>query len=1096
MQPQIQLNNADVIHKFVAESDEDFLKEFGDNEVTIPDTINDKGVDLAGGLMDQAIFGCKKNLTCRCGELHGLYNENVLCEDCKVTVTKKALRTRLFGYFKTHVAMINPLFEDDYFTKVLKLKKKDIEKFYGPNDIFFTPDSKGTLKFKIDGEEVIGKITFNAGVHKIGVGIESIPTIINSYVRDFKVHVYFVDKPELYNFLATNPASSIVRVIPVGYREVHQINNGNVVDTLNILYKMIMSSAIRVRTFKENNPNYLYSASYWHCVNALHNEYSGLMLNGGFKFKSVPIKDYPKIMNKKNGLIRGNMLAKRGYFSGRSVNSSPHPGLIDISEDEALLPMQLAKNMLRLNITKILCAEYGCSIQNAMERISNLDETVMKILHDFDGQFYVYITRAPALYKFSFMAFKMRINFDLEDKTIKIHPLQNAMYNLDYDGDTQATMIPITFQAQNEAKNKALPSKTPFYDRDGSPIYEFGLEFVYGLFYMTEAKYGRLIGTFDGPSYECDYEELDGIKVTIGSRKIKDVFDKHGVKGYELGQNLNKKVLKKITSQILRSKDHEFKDALKVLSEMTLLSTEAFSESGLSIKFNDFVEIDKTKLKSLDKIIDYIIEEELLIKQLEKSAPVDNAFMAMVNSGTKGNHTQIKQIMISKGVLVDGNGNYLPPIKNSLSDGLTADEFVTTIAAGRRGMVSKSLSTADTGYFYYRLVKSMRDIRIDMDDCGSLDKGIMTKLSDTEGRHLAEFVGRLSPNHLMTDEDINSSINYFGEDKLVKLRSPITCTSTEGVCKKCYGNHISSNRPSVVGDNIGVITGSTMSEVMSQAMLRNFHTAGSTDILKMVIPSIFDVDKLEVEVLKDHTKIQLNNLEYLIPTSRLSISKTESIKAGEDVFSYDLSNNDVNRQFDKLERILDMMKTADPAVISPISGIMTLGGVVDKTVYELNKTLNIDLPRKVRHIDVVVTGDDGKSVTLKVGYKKMLLIPFGKRVEKGDILTEGDINYRKFVTFHSKERVIDSLLKDFKDIYTSQGAYLKPIHFEMLVNHLMTIIDDVTFKLEGITSKGLGRSYAQHLSLGWMKKAIPHILDELSELGNTNADRIILGTYK
>ena len=203
--------------------------------------------------------------------------------------------------------------------------------------------------------------------------------------------------------------------------------------------------------------------------------------------------------------------------------------------------------------------------------------------------------------------------------------------------------------------------------------------------------------------------------------------------------------------------------------------------------------------------------------------------------------------MVSKGILVDGQGNYLPPIKSSLSEGLSIDEFVTTIAAGRRGMVSKSLSTADTGFFYYRLVKSMRDIVVDKTDCGS-SEGIRLPVNESQGRFLAKDYGNISKGTLLTDEVISNLVTYYGSKSEVVVRSPITCRSTEGnVCGCCYGVNIAKNSVIEVGSKVGVITGSTMSEIMSQAMLRNFHTAGSTDIKREEVFAESDIDELDTK---------------------------------------------------------------------------------------------------------------------------------------------------------------------------------------------------------------------------------------------------------
>lgn len=1082
---------------FTFESDEDFLKEFGKYEVKVPDTVTDKMVDIPGGLLDQAIFGCSRNYVCRCGEYNGIIYEGEVCEKCGVEVTSNRVTKTRYGYAKLHIDLVHPLYETVIFTKILRVKAKDIPMFYGPNQIFFSESAKGPLKVVYEGQELRGHITYNSGLISLGYGIEAVPVIINMMIKNFNVHSYFDTRKELYDNLIQHPTISILRLLPTFYRPIYLNGKNKMIDSLNITYKSVVSFAHRIRFYKEGSDKYYLNGAFWFQVDNLRSLMDKLYVHGGLVFKGTPIKTYPKVLSRKGGLIRGNLLGKRSDFSSRSVNTSVAAKDINVAYDEMIVPFTSSKNLLRVHLMKKLNQEFGYDFSESMRMIDENHEVVMNLMKEMDGKYYIYTCRAPSLYKQSFMGFLLRINFDLDDKTIKIHPLQNSMFNLDYDGDQMGLFLPITIQAQSELRDRAVPSSTPFYDKNGAPIYEFTLEFIYGLYYMTDSSLGT---NYDvNNPYYCDYTLVDGKRITKGSEVIKELFDTYGFdEYYELGQLINKKFLGKLVYQLLSDNPDRRRDVLILLNELMKASTAGFSESGLSIKFSDFIDIDKSKLKTIDKTIDYILEEEKLIKELESKAKPDNAFMSMLKSGAKGNYTQIKQVMIGKGILVDGNGDYLPPIKNSLADGLDFDEFITTISAGRQGMVSKSLSTAKTGYLYYRLVKSLRDYQLVEEDCRrhtpKLIDGIYVSLKDAEGRYLSEAIDDLPVDSLIIGDNFKSLTSKYDLNKLIKVRSPLTCSSEHGVCCKCYGIEISRGTPSYVGMKAGIITGSSLSEVLSQAMLRNFHTAGSTNIDKETVKSKSNIDKLEVVDYPEHQLIKLDKKEYLIPKSNLTIHKMENISSGDEVFSYNVGNSDINRQYNKLESILESKKSNDPAVVAPIDGLFEFVKIVDEVVKVKDKKIGLEVPKRVRNVVVKIVDGD-KSKILNVPYHKIYQVPFNSYVKKGQLLTDGDINYKTSSSVMSADQMISSMLHDLDSIYLSQGSDIRSIHFEVVVNHLLTVVDEKA-TVNGITNQGLDRSFIQHMSLGWYGKAMADIFDELKEIGNTNADRVVLGTYK
>lgn len=679
-----------------------------------------------------------------------------------------------------------------------------------------------------------------------------------------------------------------------------------------------------------------------------------------------------------------------------------------------------------------------------------------------------------------------------------------------------AVFLPITIEAQDEARAKATPSTIPFYDKNGSPIYEFSLEFIYGLYYATNSEFS----SEEYPEHLCYVIGDSG--ETRGSLEVVAILSKYKAeKYYQAGTVINKKVIRKMTKELIRNLPRE--EALEVLMELMELSTRAFSESGLSLKFSDFVELDRSILQECKTPLQYEVEEGRLIKEFEAKASPDNSLLSIVKSGARGNYTQIKQLVISKGYLVDSNGNYLPPVYHSLYDGLSLEEFITTVSASRRGMVSKSLSTAETGYSFYKIAKSMRDLEITKEDCEA-ERGLSVPLADSLDRYLAVGVDEFPRDTLMTEEVIKT-LEHRGVTE-VEIRSPITCCCETGTCIKCWGKDVSHDKPIEVGAKVGVITGATISEIMTQAMLKNFHTAGVIHSKAAVIENpdlehMERVDKFYKIPVKD------SNLIYLLPEDIVTITdkaRAESPRDGaEDVVhprseaggrgcqsarevKYFLSNDDVRVKFEQLKSILNA-NTGD-ALIAPCSGVLSLDEIVNKISWDGGDNSELSpKPVRLQYYQVRITGEDGKVTELKVPYHNHLLVPLGTEVKQGQILSSGFINYQQLLDLTDRDTVARQMVNDLLEIYHSQGSDLRPVYLELVVKHILGLApselggaaegDDEADKprLQSIMDQGHDRSYLQWTSLGHINKAYPYILDRLNDIGNTNAERIALGTY-
>lgn len=1120
-------------YKFLLSTDEDFLINNMDRRVTVPDTVNNAGVDIPGGLLDQAIFGPLENYSCKCKKYTGLFNEGVICEKCGVEVGKRKLRFEREGYIQLPVPYINPLYEDELIRKVLKLNRKAIKDLHSNNPVYFKFNPKSSYRIRIDKTDsellkqfslyidsseleliedgsyyyIPGLVSILSGEVFLGYGVKAIEELSKIFDDSFNTNsVYWINnKSTIRNFSKGALTSRIIRLQPAGFRDVSKIDDIVTVNDINIIYKSILSASISLE-FMERNcegdlEKLISQGDYLLIYMLMLQDIKGLYF-GGLKFKNKPISNYSKILNKKGGLVRNSLLGQRSIFSGRSVNSTLSPKLISVARDEVIVPYVLAKNLFRLQLMNKLNKDYDYDYNEINEMINENHDIVIKELYkSFSGEYYVYLTRAPALYGHSLMGFRLTINDDRDDKTLIVHPMINSMFNLDHDGDTMALFLPLSKESQLEVVNRGLVRTRPFYDKTGDSVYELTLEHIYGLFNATSSELGELKSSLDECEYYSDYIEENGIKVTKGSTLIESYLSEFNSTYYTRGEVIDKKRAKKLINSLLINEDID--EVLEFFDKLAIISSDSATESGLSFLMKDLIEVDKSDLVKIDNPFEYQHEEERLIDSI-KSSPINgNNIRLMIESGAKGNYSQVKQIMISKGVLLDSKGNIMNPVKNSLNDGLTIDEFFTTIKASRKGIADKVLSTAESGYFMYRVTKSLRDLRILEHDCGT-DKYGTENLEDIEGLYLAQNLGKHTSGTYISREIHKECMEFYKDPKMkVKVRNTIYCKTKNGKCRKCFGKVLSRDALPDDNENIGIIAGTTLSEIVTQLVLRNFHLAGSTDINKISRKSKSENSRVVIEEKGDFRLVKMDGLEYLIKKNDLLVHKTKADSEGDKMFSFSEGHNDISSSFKVLDDVVEMRKPTDPSLIATVDGTFKFSEVVDRITYKADKKLGVELPSKEKFIKVYIETSEGVKVEYKVPFSRTFIVPFNSKVRVGQILTTGNINIKEYYKYNGFDATAEKIVDIIKTQYNSQGIYVHKKYIELLTSFIVNnhpdtndnyYNPDLQSEFRGVTRLGLNRSFFQHLSLGWYAEGTKKLLTDYC-LGDTNADKIALGTY-
>ena len=675
-----------------------------------------------------------------------------------------------------------------------------------------------------------------------------------------------------------------------------------------------------------------------------------------------------KKISKKEGLIRSNLLGKRVDFSARAVISG---AAAELEIDEIGVPFHLLVQIFEPflihtilysnKIDKQLFAKYlkeyngselsVISLQKLFKGIykhdeisENLKQLLIEAINLTIEDKIVLTKRDPALHAESVEAFKPKL---IEGYTIKLNPLICSAYNADFDGDQMALYIPLTEEAIQEAKEKMIITKNK--NSYQKIVHDFSKDIVVGIYMLTkesnkkQTNIRKILSYNEITDQDDVYERIyfGGIETTIG----RIIFNEEILpKKYEfINEEINKKKLKKIALDIHKNYDFkEYKRFCKKILEISFKYSSILSRSFTfeQFKIPKYIEDLKNKIEKLspEKAQKYI---DKMTKEIQNYCEKNNLdFGDFGKAGAlKNDYDQVRQVLVSKGLIQSPSGEILSPIKESYSEGLSPKSFFITGSGTRKGIIDRVLNTATTGYISRQLVYATQRCELDpsLNDCKTKR---FLKLKVTK-----ELAERLKGRYVVEDKKIISFNEKTMIDKIIKLRSPVYCTSPK-ICLTCYGDLFFDNGESPF---IGVLAAHQIGECVTQAIMRTFHIGGAVSL------SILDFFKYmekflsenELNKLKKYlnqkntfmeTKVKgelfINKKDYLEPDKDIHITKDAVIleygyfilKINDEIFDLAIDNkveidltdkvisiekNQIKIDFDQNCKIFELLPVTD-----------------------------------------------------------------------------------------------------------------------------------------------------------------------------------------
>ena len=689
-----------------------------------------------------------------------------------------------------------------------------------------------------------------------------------------------------------SPAAMVLDVLPVippDLRPMIQLDGGRFATSdLNDLYRRVINRNTRLKKLLDlgapeiiiNNEKRMLQES----VDAL--------LDNGRRGRPVtgpgnrPLKSLSDILKGKQGRFRQNLLGKRVDYSGRSVIVvGPQLKL-----HQCGLPKQMALELFKPFVMKRLVdLNHAQNIKSAKRMVERQRSVVWDVLEEVITEHPVLLNRAPTLHRLGIQAFEPQL---IEGKAIQIHPLVCTAFNADFDGDQMAVHVPLSAEAQAEARILMLSTNNILSPANGRPITSPTQDMVLGLYSLTREQAGavgegRIFSSVSEAVMAFDRHEIAlQSKVKIRFTDVTPPADQTP-EGWSAGDTfvlettlgralfnqalpvgypfVNVEVKKSKLGEIINDLAERF-PKVQVAATLDALKEAGFhwaTRSGVTISFADVLAPDskgellaqaEEKAEKIQKqyerglIADSERRQELIevwtdatgkvAEAMTANFPATNPVWMMVDSGARGNMLQIRQIAGMRGLVANPKGEIIPrPIKSNFREGLSVLEYFISTHGARKGLADTALRTADSGYLTRRLVDVSQDVIIREIDCGT-DRGLIKNLSEghldtsVASRCLADDVVVDGKKLYVAGQDIGildvEAMQSAGVTE-VKVRSVLTCDSRHGTCAKCYGRSLATGKLVDIGEAVGIIAAQSIGEPGTQLTMRTFHTGGAAD---------------------------------------------------------------------------------------------------------------------------------------------------------------------------------------------------------------------------------------------------------------------------
>jgi len=887
------------------------IRSWSHGEVKKPETINYRTFKPErDGLFCAKIFGPTKDWECNCGKFKGIKHRNVVCDKCGVEVIRSKVRRQRLG----HIELASPVVHIWFFKSIpsrigylLDMSLRNLEKvLYFEEYVVVDPGNTPLKPNELLNEDRYRKLQEEYGDgFKVGLGAEAIRTImrrldIRKLAEELRAKMQqetsqqarkkTVKRLRIMDAFLTSgnkPEWMILEVIPVlppELRPLVPLDGGRFATSdLNDLYRRVINRNNRLKRLMElrapdiiirNEKRMLQEA-----VDALFdNGRRGRALKGQ---NNRPLKSLSDMLKGKQGRFRQNLLGKRVDYSGRSVIVVGP----ELKLHQCGLPKKMALELFKPFVFRKLLQQHETvtTIKSVKKLVEKGRPEVWDALEEVIREHPVLLNRAPTLHRLGIQAFEPML---VEGEAIKIHPLVCAAFNADFDGDQMAVHVPLSFEAQLEARILIWAPHNIFSPANGTPLAAPTQDIVLGLYYLTKARNdekgeGKVFGSMEEIRAAYDAEEVrlharvklrwDGelIDTTVGCVLFNEILPRQL---RFINQEMSKRELARLISQCFYILGNS--ETVTLLDNLKDLGFRYATLAGISIGIDDLhipsrkeeiietarkevVKIEQeyldgliTKGERYNKVIDIWTQvservSEELFREIEgmKDGEFNPVFM-MADSGARGSKQQIRQLAGMRGLMAKPSGEIIEtPITSNFREGLTVLQYFISTHGARKGLADTALKTADSGYLTRRLVDVAQDVLVNERDCGT-PNGIWVTALVEAGEIIQPLRDRILGRVALDDvtdpftgenileasaemtEPLAARIEEAGIDR-VKIRSVLTCEARRGTCIMCYGRNLATGRLVELGEAVGVLAAQSIGEPGTQLTMRTFHIGGT-----------------------------------------------------------------------------------------------------------------------------------------------------------------------------------------------------------------------------------------------------------------------------
>ena len=842
---------------------------------------------------------------------------------------------------------------------------------------------------------------------------------------------------------------TVIPIIPPALRPMVALEGGrHATSDLNDLYRRVINRNNRLKKLKDiGAPDVILRNE----KRILQEAVDSLIDNSIRRVQSVAmnaaqkrtLKSLADTLKGKQGLFRQNLLGKRVDYSGRSVIVvGPKLHL-----DQCGLPKHMALELFRpFIVAKILEQELAYNIRGANKLIDESVPEVWAFLEEVIKGKYVLLNRAPTLHRLGIQAFHPVL---IEGNAIQVHPLVCTAFNADFDGDQMAVHVPLSHEAQEEARNLMASNKNLLGPGNGDPIVNPKLDIPLGCYSMTKivegAKgEGKIFPTPNNAITAQDFGVVDyraKIKV-LGTDTEK--YAQFGGQVFEttvgrllfnsvlpsdfpfVNKEITKKELEAIIDEIINTygidatppildkiKDFGFKyvtkagitwgiDEIKVPAEKKGIIAKAYTEADeIRSEFNEGLLSEEERYRRTIEVWQGARAdiEKFMPGTLDKNGSVED----MLKSGARGSISQIVNMGGMTGLIINTAGRTLDfPIIPSSKEGLSPVEYFITTHGSRKGLADTALQTAKAGYLTRRIVDVAQDAIITEEDCGDKEGKLIRNENlvgfdillarNLKGRVLVKDIALADgtvlykKGHLMTKHEAKDAEAKGITEAMV--RSPLSCKTAHGICRKCYGLDIGRNELVKIGEAVGIIAAQAIGEPGTQLTMRTFHSGGIASV-----------------------------------------------------------GGDITMGLPRVEEIFERREPKSLAIISHTNGVVT-------EVLRDEKELTIK---------VLPSEGEGKKKGDAIEYttssKRTPFIKVGDAVAKGQFLSDGSADIAEVFQYGGKDAAENYIITEVLKIYELQGASISRKHIEVIIRQMFSrrkIKDagDTKFNMGDIVEQG------------------------------------------